>query len=126
MGKHPFMAIFESIISALYRAGGRSHDGILDPSIDRPRQFQSSGLRATFFIFSAGHPHQSDAAVPVQLRSVLEPPGDIEVGKNRRRANEPYTWKLAPGFDDGIFAGIGTELFLCQLHLRLGGIVADP
>ena len=42
----------------------------------------------------------------MQLRSVLEPPRRIEVGKNRRRANDPDAWELTPGFDDGIFAGM--------------------
>jgi hypothetical protein len=62
----------------------------------------------------------------VQLRSVLEPPGSIEIGKDRRRANEPYAWKLTPGLDDGIFAGIGAELFLGQYNLLPGGIIANP
>jgi hypothetical protein len=62
----------------------------------------------------------------VQLRSVLEPPGRIEVGKNRCCANHANTWKVAPGLDDGIFAGIGAELFLGQYNLLPGGIIANP
>ncbi|MHC4560301.1 MAG: hypothetical protein ACYS80_23705 [Planctomycetota bacterium] len=59
----------------------------------------------------------------MQPGSVLEPPWGIEIGKNRRRANRADARKLTPRLDDGIFAGIGTELLLRQLNLLFGGIV---
>lgn len=126
MGQHPFIVVFESVLAPLYRADGRPHDGILDTPVDGPRQFQSGGLRSAFFIVSAGHPHQSNATVSVQFSSILEPPGRIEVGKKGRRANLANARKLTPGRDDGILAGIGTELFLRYLDLFFGGIVANP
>ena len=126
MGKHPLIIIFESIIALLYRTGGSPDDGILDASVDRPRQFQSGRFGPTLFVFSTGCSDKPDTTVFVQLGSVLEPPWRIEIGKDRGRANEPNAWELTPGLDDGIFAGIGTELFLRQLHLLFGGIIANP
>ena len=120
MRQHPFIVIFKSIISALYRADGRPHDSILDAPIDGPWQFQSGRLRPTRFIFSAGHPHQSNATVSMWLRSVLEPPRRIEVGENGRRANPTNTRKLTPRLDNRIFTGVGSELFLRDLHLLVG------
>ena len=126
MRKHPFIIIFERVITTLYRADGRPHDRVLDSPVDCPRQFQSGRLRSALFIVSAGHPHQSNATVSVQLGSILEPPGRIEVGKNCRRANLTDARKLTPGRDDGLLAGIGAELFLRYLDLFFGGIVANP
>ena len=124
--KHPFIIRFESIISERYRAGGRSHNGILDATVDRPRQFQSGRLGSTFLVFAAGHPHKSNATVSVQLGSVLEPPRGIEIGKKGRRANQADARNLTPGFDDGILAGIGAELFPRDLDLLFGRIIANP
>ena len=126
MRTHPFIIIFESIISTFYHANRRPHDGILDAPIDGPWQFQPGWLGASLFVFPTGHPNKSDAAVSVQLRSVLEPPWRVEIGKNRRRANQTDAWNITPRFNDGIFTGIGAELFLCDLHLLLGGIIANP
>jgi len=124
--KHPLIVILESIISTFYRRNGRSHDGILQPSVDRPRQSQPGWLRPTLFIFAAGHPHQPDTTVSVQSGSVLEPPWRIEVSENGRCANGAYARYLTPGFDDRIFAGIRTELFLRDLDLLFGGVVTNP
>jgi hypothetical protein len=126
MRKHPFIVIFERVIALLYRTDGRPHEGILDPPVDGPRQFQSGRLRSALFIRSAGHPHQANATVSVQLGSLCEPPRRIEVGKNRCRANHSNPGKITPGLDDGIVVGIGAELLLRQFHLLSGGIVADP
>jgi len=123
MRKHPFIALFERIVASLYRADGRPHDGILDAPVDRPRQFQSGRLRSALFIRSAGHPYQSNATVSVQLGSIPEPLGRIEVSKNRCRANQANPGKITPGLDDGIWAGIGAKLLLRYFELFFGGVV---
>ena len=126
MGQHPFVIVFQRIIAFLYGTGGSPEDGILDASVDRPGQFQSGGLRPALLIRSTAGSDKSDTAVLMQLRSILEPPGGIEIGEDGRRANHANTRKLTPGLDDGIFAGIGAELFLRQLNLLFGSIIADP
>lgn len=126
MSKHPFIISFERIVCPLYRTGGRPHDGILQSAVDRPRQPQYRRLGPAPFVLPTRGPDQSDTTVFVQLRSILEPPGRIEIGKDRRGSNQTDAWKRAPRPNDGIFAGIRAELLLGQLNLLLGGIVANP
>jgi hypothetical protein len=78
------------------------------------------------FFFSTCSSNKSDTTVSEQLRSVFEPPWCVEVGKNRRCANDPDAWKLTSGFDNGIFVGGRAELFLRYPNLLFGGVVANP
>ena len=126
MRKPPFIVLLKHILAPLDRTGGSSHDRPFQVSVDGPWQFQSGRFGPALVVVSTGDSDQPDPTILVQLRSGLEPPGRIEVRKHRRRPNQPDSGKRTPGLDDGILAGIGTEVFLGQFNLLFGGIITNP